>query len=250
MSQPMIDLSQATAFVTGAGSGIGQGIAQALLAKGAKVVVADRDGARLSALVDAWPDTALAWELDVGDGPKVAALPAALPAGWGDVDVVVNCAGHDIGGRRPFYEAEVDKYAGIIDTNVVGLIRVTHAFAKPMVAKGRGHIINLGSYLGLRTVPTASAYAASKHAVHGLNETLRLDFAGTGVRVTEICPGRVRTGFAAARAGNQAAADKFYDEVGECLSPEDIANAVIYAVEQPAHVVVTQLAIMPSSQAV
>ena len=82
-----------------------------------------------------------------------------------------------------------------------------------------------------------------------MSETLRLDFVGTGVRVTEICPGRVRTGFAAARAGDQAVADAFYDQVGECLTPQDIANAVIYAVSQPAHVVVAQLVIMPSSQA-
>lgn len=250
VSQAMIDLARATAFVTGAGSGIGQGIATALLQREAKVIVCDRDAARLERFTEQWPEKALAWPLDVGDGPAVAALPEALAEGWREVDVVVNCAGHDIGGRRPFYQAEVDKYAGIIDTNVVGLIRVSHAFARSMVARGCGHIINLGSYLGLRTVKTASAYAASKHAVHGLSETLRLDFAGTGVRVTEICPGRVRTGFAAARAGNQAAADKFYDEVGECLSPQDIANAVVYAVEQPAHVAVTQISIMPAGQAV
>ena len=246
----MIELGRATAFVTGAGSGIGQGIATALLQRGTRVVVCDREADRLEHLTRQWPEKTLAWQLDVGDGPAVAALPEARGDDWRDVDVVVNCAGHDVGGRRPFYEAEVDKYAGIIDTNVVGLMRISHAFARSMVARGCGHIITLGSYLGLRTVKTASAYAASKHAVHGLNETLRLDFAGTGVRVTEICPGRVRTGFAAARAGDQAAADKFYDEVGECLSPQDIANAVIYAVEQPANVSVTQISIMPSSQAV
>ena len=121
-------------------------------------------------------------------------------------------------------------------------------FAQGMVARRQGHIVNLGSYLGIRAVRTACAYTASKHAVHGLSETLRLDFVGTGIRVTEICPGRVRTSFAAARAGSQAAANAFYDEVGECLSPVDIANAVIYALSQPAHVVVSRLVIMPPSQ--
>lgn len=238
------------AFVTGAGSGIGQGIASALLRLGARVIASDRVGERLTELVEAYPETALAWPLDVADGAAVSALPGALPKGFRSVNVVVNCAGHDVGGRRLFHEAKADDYAGIIETNVIGLIRVSHAFAPSMVDAGRGHIVNLGSYMGLRVVRTASAYAASKHAVHGLSETLRLDFAGTGVRVTEICPGRVRTGFAAARAGSQAAADAFYDEVGACLSPEDIANAVVYALEQPPHVVVSQIAIMPASQAV
>ena len=250
MHEPHINLDGAVALVTGAGSGIGQGIAIALLEQGAQLIACDRDAARLEAFAAKWPSgRVLSCPLDVGDAALVAGLPASLPAQWQNVDVVVNCAGHDIGGRRPFYEADPDQYAAIIDTNVVGLIRVSHAFAQGMVARGRGHILNLGSYLGIRAVRTASAYTASKHAVHGLSETLRLDFVGTGVRVTEICPGRVRTGFAAARAGDQAVADAFYDQVGECLSPQDIANAVIYAVSQPAHVVVAQLVIMPSSQA-
>ena len=246
----MTQFEDTVAFVTGAGSGIGQGIAFALLNRGARVVVSDRAADRLGTLTEAFPQTALSWPLDVSDGAAVMELTSALPEDWRGVNVVVNCAGHDVGGRRLFYEAKADDYAGIIETNVTGLIRVSHAFAPAMVEAGRGHIVNLGSYMGLRVVRTASAYAASKHAVHGLSETLRLDFAGTGVRVTEICPGRVRTGFAAARAGNQAAADAFYDEVGQCLSPEDIASAVIYALEQPPHVVVSQIAIMPSDQAV
>lgn len=249
MSEAHVQLESAVALVTGAGSGIGRAIAEAFLTRGAQLIACDRDAARLETLAAKWPhERVLCRTLDVGDASAVAGLPATLPAPWQEVDVVVNCAGHDVGGRRPFYEADPEQYAAIIDSNVVGLIRVTHAFARAMVARRKGHIVNLGSYLGLRAVRTASAYAASKHAVHGLSETLRLDFAGTGVRVTEICPGRVRTGFAAARAGNQAAADAFYDEVGECLTPKDIANAVIYAVSQPAHVVVAQLVIMPAAQ--
>ena len=244
MTQAPASLEPTTAFVTG----IGRGIATALLERGARVIACDQDGRRLESLVANWPERSLPWQLDVGDRQAVAGLPSALGPGWSGVDVVVNCAGHDVGGRRPFHEADMDQYAGIIDTNVVGLMRISHAFAPGMVERGRGHIVNLGSYLGIRTVATASAYAASKHAVHGLSETLRLDFAGTGVRVTEICPGRVRTNFALARAGNQADADAFYDQVGDCLSPADIAAAVLYALEQPPHVVVSQLVIMPASQ--
>ncbi|MFT5450109.1 MAG: 3-hydroxy acid dehydrogenase/malonic semialdehyde reductase [Gammaproteobacteria bacterium] len=249
MTQTQIGPDGAVALVTGAGSGIGQAIANALLDAGARVIACDREASRLDAFAEKWPeDRVFSCPLDVSDGPTVAALPETLPQQWRKVDIVVNCAGHDIGGRRLFHEADADQYAAIIETNVIGLIRVSNAFAKGMVARKQGHIVNLGSHLGLRAVRTASAYTASKHAVHGLSETLRQDFAGTGVRITEICPGRVRTGFAAARAGSQEAADAFYDEVGECLTPQDIANAVIYAVSQPAHVVIAQLFIMPSSQ--
>ena len=93
-----------------------------------------------------------------------------------------------------------------------------------------------------------STYTASKHAVHGFSDCLRKDFSGSGVRVTEICPGRVRTNFGYARAETESEADAFYDSVGECLAPDDVANAIVYALEQPAHVVVSQLMLIPADQ--
>jgi len=91
-------------------------------------------------------------------------------------------------------------------------------------------------------------YSSSKHAVHGFSESLRLDFAGTGIRVTEILPGLVRTDFALNRWGDKARADAFYDDFGVCLTPEDIARSVLFALRQPPHVVISQLVVVPSGQ--
>jgi 3-hydroxy acid dehydrogenase / malonic semialdehyde reductase len=243
-----LELSSATALVTGAGSGIGKAITQALLREGVRVVACDRDAERLEALTQEHSEV-LPWVLDVTDPAAINELPGALPLSHQQIDILVNSAGHDIGGRRAFVAGEAEKYAAIIQTNVVGLISMTLACATGMAARGLGHIINLGSTAGLRPEAMTSTYTASKHAVHGFSDCLRKDFVGTGVRVTELNPGRVRTNFGYARATTREEADQHYDAVGICLSPDDVANAVIYALRQPAHVVVAQMVIMPADQA-
>ena len=117
-----------------------------------------------------------------------------------------------------------------------------------MVERARGHVVNIGSVAGLSAYAGGSIYAASKHAVHGFSESLRLDFAATGIRVTEILPGMVRTDFALNRWGDAERARRFYDDFGVCLEPEDIARAVLFALEQPARVVVSQLVVVPRDQ--
>jgi NADP-dependent 3-hydroxy acid dehydrogenase YdfG len=213
------------------------------------VIALDRDASGFADLTGLNPGRLCTLCLDVTDAEAIAALPDSLPEGWREVDVLVNCAGHDIGGRRPFLSGEPDKYAAIIETNVVGVIRVTHALAGGMAERGRGHIVNLGSISGLRTSATMATYAASKHAIRGFTDCLRQDLTGSGVRVTEVAAGRVRTNFGYARAESKEEGDKFYDEVGECLSAEDVADAVLFALERPPHVVVSHMLLMPASQA-
>ena len=242
------DLTQSVAVVTGGGSGIGRAVAVALAMRGASVVACDIDAERLESLAQETSGIT-AWPLDVTDRDAVERMPSRLPAELADVDILVNAAGHDIGGRRLFPTGEADKYAHIIDTNVTGLITMTLAFARGMSERGDGHIINIGSSAGLRSEATTSTYTASKHAVHGFSDSLRKDFVGTGVRVTELNPGRVRTNFGYARAASREDGDAFYDQVGTCLTPDDIANAIVYALTQPAHVVVAQMVLMPSNQA-
>ena len=117
------------------------------------------------------------------------------------------------------------------------------------MARGRGHIVNLGSMSGLRAYPGGSIYAASKFAVRGFTSGLRADYVGTGIRVTEILPGTARTDFARARHhGDEDAADAFYDEYETLLGAADIARCVVFALAQPAHVVVSQLVVLPTSQ--
>jgi NADP-dependent 3-hydroxy acid dehydrogenase YdfG len=240
--------SGATALVTGASSGIGASIARALVAIGCRVVCAARRTDKLEALVDELGSDATALALDVTDDQSVQSIQARLSEDWRSIDILVNNAGHDTGGRRRFDEGDSAQWASIIDTNVTGLIRVTRQLITGMVERDRGHVVNIGSIAGLHGYATGSIYSGSKHAVHGLSESLRLDYAGTGIRVTEILPGMVRTGFALARWGDQKQADSFYDDFGTCLDPDDIARTVAFALQQPPHVVISQLVVVPSAQ--
>lgn len=236
------------ALVTGASGGIGESVACMLVDNGYRVICASRRADTLASLARRLGDGACALELDVTDGSSVESLSSRLPRDWRDIDILVNNAGHDQGGRRRFDEGDADQWASIIETNVIGLMRVTHAVLPGMIARDHGHIVNLGSIAGLSPYATGSVYSGSKHAVHGFSESLRLDYAGTGIRVTEILPGLVRTDFALNRWRDQARAESFYDDFGECLVPDDIARTVLFAIQQPANVVISQLVVVPSAQ--
>ena len=182
-----------TVLVTGASSGIGESTSRLLIANGYRVVGAARSEARLAQLGDELGERFHPCRLDVTDARAVASLPGSLPAAFREIEVLVNNAGHDTGGRRSFEAGSAEQWCDIIETNVQGLIRVTRALIDGMLERGRGHIVNIGSIAGIRPCATMSAYSASKYAVHGLSETLRLDYAGKGIRVSEILPGLVRT---------------------------------------------------------
>ena len=238
----------AIALVTGASSGIGAETVKALAAIGCRVICAGRSLDRLTPVAKPLGDKALAFEIDINDDASVAGMMERLPAPWREIDVLVNNAGHDTGGRRRFDEGTAEEWASIIETNVIGLIRVTRAVVPGMIARDRGHVVNIGSISGFKPYATGTIYAASKFAVHGFSESLRLDYRNTGVRVTEILPGMVRTGFALSRWNDDARAKKFYDDFGTCLNPEDVARTIVFAVQQPPHVVISQLVVVPNSQ--
>jgi NADP-dependent 3-hydroxy acid dehydrogenase YdfG len=239
----------AVALVTGASAGIGAAIAEALIAKGCQVICTARRGDRLEALAERLGPNCHPLILDVTDGQATAELCENLPEGLREIDILINNAGHDVGGRKRFEDGAVEDWVAIIETNVTGLIRISHAVIPGMAARGRGHIINLGSISGIGAYPEGSVYSASKHAVHGLSNSLRLDFAGRGIRVTEILPGTARTEFGRSRwRGDDARADGFYDGFETLLSAEDVANCVVFALEQPPHVIIAQLVVVPTSQ--
>ncbi len=234
-------------FVTGASSGIGEATSRQLIANGFRVVGAARSGDRLTHLGREFGDAFYPLSLDVNDAAAVAALPDSLPPAFREIEVLINNAGHDTGGRRSFEQGSAEQWCNIVETNVQGLIRVTRALIDGMLARGQGHIVNLGSIMGIKPHATLSAYVASKYAVHGLSETLRLDYAGRGIRVTEIMPGLVRTGFAAQRFGDTARADEYYAKAGPSLAAEDVASTVLFALQQPKHVEIAQLVVLPVS---
>lgn len=235
------------ALVTGASSGIGEAICRLLVKHNFRVVGAARNIQRLQALAEELGENFYALSLDVTDAAAVKNLISELPDGFKVIDTLINNAGHDIGGRRTFDEGSAEQWCDIVETNVQGMIRVTHSLVKGMLLQGHGHIVNMGSIAGLKPYATGSAYVTSKYAVHGLSESLRLDYAGKGIRVTEIMPGLVRTGFAAQRLGDAAKAEAFYDGFEQCLSPENIADTVLFALRQPKHVEIAQLVVLPVS---
>jgi 3-hydroxy acid dehydrogenase/malonic semialdehyde reductase len=235
------------ALVSGASSGIGEAICRQLVAGGYRVVALARNEAKLARLADELGEDCHVLALDINDAEAVAGVCDLLPAGFREIDVLVNNAGHDTGGRRLFEEGSAEQWCDIIETNVQGTIRLTHALVDGMLARGRGHIVNMGSIAGLKPYATGSAYVASKYAVHGLSDTLRLDFAGRGLRVTEIMPGLVRTGFAEQRLGDTDKAREFYDSFEQCLDADDVARTVLFALQQPPHVEIAQLVVLPVS---
>lgn len=238
----------AVAFVTGASSGIGEAIAAALVDRGLRVVAAARRRDRLDGLAARLGPAALPFAFDVTDASAAAGLPDALPEGWREVDVLVCNAGHDLGGRRRFDRHAIDDAVSVIETNLLGTLRVARALAPGMTSRGRGHLVLVGSQAGVMTFAGDAAYIASKWGVHGLAKAIRADLQGTGVRVTEILPGAARTEFAAARLrGDHAKAEEFYAAFKELLSPEDVARCALFALEQPAHVNVSELLVQPAA---
>ena len=233
------------ALITGASSGIGKSLTRNLIRDGYRVIGTARNITRLDELHSQFNDQFLPIELDVDQDISVDSLLERLPEDWREIRVLVNNAGHDVGGRKAFSDGNKQHWLDIIETNVRGLIRTTYAVLPDMVKRDRGHIINLGSIAGLMPVPTTAVYSSSKHAVDGFSESLRLELAETGVRVSQILPGLVKTGFASARFGDSQKADKFYDDFGMWLEPEDVAEAICYALKQPEHVVISQLVIVP-----
>ena len=241
----------AVALVTGASAGIGAATAEALVARGCRVIGAARGRAALEALGARLGPSFHAHLLDVTDAPAVARLLDDLPAGLREIDILINNAGHDAGGRRRLDLGAVEGWAAIIDTNVTGMVRVTHAVAPGMVARRRGHIVNLGSIAGLRAYPGGAIYAASKFAVRGFGDALRMDYAEHGIRVSEVLPGTARTEFALRRwAGDAARAEAFYDGYPDLLTAEDVARCVIFALDQPPDVTIAKIVVIPRSQAI
>ena len=235
------------ALVTGASSGIGEAICRLLVSHQYRVIGAARTESRLQTLGEELGPLFHPLVLDVCDAVSVSELRNRLPENLCSIDILINNAGHDIGGRRSFEKGSAQQWCDIIETNVQGLMRVTHALIGGMLERGHGHVINLGSIAGLKPYATMTPYVTSKFAVHGFSECLRLDYAGKGIRVSEIMPGLVRTDFAHQRLGDAEKAEQFYDDFGQSLGPEDVAQTVLFALQQPRHVEISQLVVLPVS---
>lgn len=238
--------TKGTAVLTGAAGGMGVAIARALIDAGRRVVLVDRDEPRVTQLArDLGPSTT-AITLDISDGKRVDALPELIPQSFRPVDILINNAGHDIGGRKRFDVGAMEDWAAIIETNLIGLMRVTRAILPDMVRRNTGDIVMMSSISALRIVADMAPYGASKAGVHMLTETLRAELAETGIRVIEINPGLTRTGIILTRyRGDHDMEKAYYDQFKMALDPEDIARSILFALDQPRHVQVAQMVVLP-----
>ncbi|OZB44494.1 MAG: SDR family oxidoreductase [Thiomonas sp. 15-66-11] len=231
------------AVVTGASSGIGEATARALAAAGYTVYLGARRLDRLRAIAADIGGHALA--LDVADAASVQSFATALPA---HVHVLVNNAGGALG-LAPVAEFDEAQWLAMFQSNVLGLARMTRALHERLLASGDGHVVNIGSIAGFETYSGGAGYTAAKHAVRAISETLRLEWLGQPMRVTEIDPGLVETEFSLVRfAGDAERASKVYADTRP-LTAGDIADAVVWATTRPAHVNVDQIVIRPTDQA-
>jgi 3-hydroxy acid dehydrogenase / malonic semialdehyde reductase len=234
-------LSGKTAIVTGASSGIGAATARALAAAGARVAAGARRTDRLGDL----GEDVVALELDVTDQADCERFIAEALGALGGLDIIVNNAGLALG-RDPFWESTEGDEATVIETNVLGLLRMTRLALAHL--RDGGHIVNIGSIAGRQAYENAAVYVASKFAVRGFTYALREDLLGRPIRLTLIDPGLVETGFSTVRfRGDTEEAKRVYERV-EPMTPEDVAECVVFALTRPAHVNVDELVVKALAQ--
>jgi len=170
----------------------------------------------------------------------------AFCAGAGTPEVLLNNAGLALG-RDTLDRMKDEDLLGMVETNVIGLVRVTRALLPRMIAARGGHVINLGSYAARGVYEGGAVYAATKHSVRVISETLRLELTGTNIRVTEMDPGLAETEFSVVRLGDERKAEAVYQGM-EPLTAEDVADAILWVATRPPHVNIAEMVITPTAQ--
>jgi len=238
--------SDRIAVVTGASSGIGEATARGLREAGFFVVLGARREDRLMAVARELGGRGL--PLDVRDLASIDAFTAAIAAEYGQVEILINNAGL-AAGLQPLAQGNDDDWVQMMETNVLGLLRVTRAMLPLLRRAPRAHIVNLGSVAGFEVYPGGVGYTASKHAVRAITKTLRLELMGEPIRVTEIEPGMVETEFSLVRfKGDREKASNVYQGM-QPLTGADIADCIVWVVTRPPHVNVDEMVVRPIAQA-
>jgi len=247
----VVAIKDQVVLITGASSGIGAACARAFAEARTKLVLAARRRDRLEQLADElnqeFASETHLLQLDVRDRPQVEAALQSLPEPWGNIDILVNNAGLSRGLDK-LYEGDVQDWEEMIDTNIKGLLYVTRSVVPGMVARGRGHVINIGSIAGHQTYPSGNVYCGTKAAVRAISEGLKQDLLGTPVRVSSVDPGLVETEFSQVRFhGDTERAGKVYQGLMP-LTPEDVADVVLFCATRPAHVNLSEVLLLPTDQ--
>jgi 3-hydroxy acid dehydrogenase/malonic semialdehyde reductase len=238
-----------TVFITGATSGFGESCAKLFAKKGWSLVLAARRTKRLEKLQEDLSDKTSVHiiTLDVRDRDAVRAELVNLPDAFQNIDILINNAGLALG-LEPAYEANLEEWETMVDTNIKGLMYCTHSLLPGMVKRNRGHIVNIGSVAGDWAYPGGNVYGATKAFVKRFSQNLRSDLLGTQVRVTNIEPGFAESEFSIVRfKGDVKKAARVYAGI-EPLTPDDIANIIYWVASLPIHVNINSIEVMPTCQ--
>lgn len=242
---------QRIVLITGATSGIGAACARRFARGGDRLLLTGRHTERLAAItreLKGQGAVVLPLVFDVRDREAAARALQGLPPEWQAIDVLVNNAGLALG-LEAEHEGDYADSDTMIDTNIKGLLTMTRLIVPGMVARGRGHVINIGSMAGEAAYAGGAVYCATKGAVKLLTEGLRIDLVATPLRVTNVKPGLVDTGFSTVRFhGDAARAEKVYEGLVP-LRAEDVADVVRYAADAPPHVQIAEVLVLPTCQA-
>ncbi|WP_201611712.1 SDR family NAD(P)-dependent oxidoreductase [Psychrobacter immobilis] len=235
-------------LITGASAGFGKALAERLVANGHRVIGCARRLDKLNALADTLGKAFLPVVMDVSDTAAIPQIIADLPADFSQIDVLVNNAGLALG-TEPAQNANLEDWMRMTDTNIKGLMAVTHAILPAMVARDSGYIINVGSIAGSWPYFGGNVYGATKAFVKQFSLNLRADLIGTQVRVTNLEPGNVAgTEFSNVRYhGDDDKAAKVYDGF-KTMTGDDIGDILLWLIESPAHINVNRLEVMPVAQ--
>jgi NADP-dependent 3-hydroxy acid dehydrogenase YdfG len=250
-------LADKVALVTGASAGIGEATALALARRGARVVLAARRSDRLSDLARRITDEkgqALAVACDVTDRPQVQQVADKALDAYGGIDILINNAG--VMPLSPMAKCRFEDWDSTIDVNLKGALYAIGCVLPAMLSRKSGHIVNVGSVAGRKVFSTAAVYCASKFALHAISDALRMELAeraprdGNAIRVTVVAPGIVTTELRDTIADQETreALQPYYDAVKPELASEDIATAILGALEAPPHVGINEIVIRPASQ--
>lgn len=239
-----------TVMITGATSGIGLGCARKFAENGDRLILTGRNGGRLAEIqneLEAKGTEVTTLVFDVRKREEAEKCINSLPQEWQEIDVLVNNAGLALG-LDPEYEGSFEDWDTMIDTNIKGLLTMTRLIVPGMVARDRGHIINIGSVAGDAAYANGNVYCATKSAVKTLSDGLRIDVAGSAVRVTNLKPGLVETNFSNTRFhGDKERAANVYKGI-KPLSGDDIADVAVYAANAPDHVQIAEVLILATHQ--
>jgi 3-hydroxy acid dehydrogenase/malonic semialdehyde reductase len=238
------------ALITGATSGIGKATAEAFANLGINLILCGRRLERLYELQEALSEKVKVNILtfDVRNKGEVEKALNTLPEELHAIDILVNNAGN-AHGLSPIQDGNTDDWDAMIDGNIKGLLYVSKAIMPWMIARQKGHIVNISSIAGKATYPNGNVYCASKAAVEAISEGMRLDLNPHGIKVTNVAPGAVETEFSLIRfKGDDKRAEAVYNGFVP-LTPQDVADCIAFAVTRPAHVVVADMTLFPVAQA-